>query len=375
MKIKIISALITAGIIMAPVTASAIADTAYSACVINGVTGDVVFEKNAYERHSMASTTKIMTAIVALENSNLDDVITVSADAAAQEGSSAYIEAGDQIFMRDMLFGLMLNSGNDAAYSIAEHISGSKEAFADIMNWYAWEKIGAVNTQFINPSGLDGEGHYSTAYDMAIIARYAMRNPEFRNIVLTRTMIAQPLNKTEPLYFTNHNKFLDTYDGCIGVKTGYTSTTGRCLVTAAERDGMLFIAVTLDDPDDWNSHSQMLDYAFSTHTPKNLISKNQTVKTAWVDGETYDFVYGDDFVVPVNGNNRVELKVVNYLSDDLTRPINEGEKVGWAQIYQGETLIGTVDIISETEIRNVNNLRLKNSFFSSFIRACNIWLI
>lgn len=360
--------------LLMPCVSHAIADEARSACVINGVTGEIVFEKNAYEQHSMASTTKIMTAVVALENSNPDDVITVSEDAAIQEGSSAYISAGDEIFMRDMLFGLMLNSGNDAAYAIAEYIAGSREAFADIMNWYAWEKIGAVHTQFINPSGLDGEGHYSTAYDMALITRYALRNPEFRRIVATRTMVAQPLNRAEPLYFSNHNKLLDMYEGCIGVKTGYTSATGRCLVSAAERDGMLFIAVTLDDSDDWNDHMEMLDYAFSQSYPKKAVEAGQTVKKAVVDGESYNFVYGSDFVVPIQNNQRVDLKVVNHMEDGLTRPINQGEKVGWAEIFYGDTVVGTVDIISESAIYGVSNIRLKNSFFSSFIRAFNMWL-
>ena len=375
MRKQIYIEIILAIFLLMPCTADAIADEAYSACVINGVTGEVVFEKNAYEEHQMASTTKIMTAVVALENSNPDDVITVSQDAAIQEGSSAYIQPGDQIYMRDMLFGLMLNSGNDAAYAIAEYISGSREAFADVMNWYAWNKIGAVHTQFINPSGLNGEGHYSTAYDMALIARYAMRNPEFRRIVATRTMIAQPLNRQEPLYFSNHNRLLDLYDGCIGIKTGYTSTAGRCLVSAAERDGMMFIAVTLDDKDDWNDHMEMLDDAFSRHYAKAAVSKNQVVKKAVVDGESYRFVYGADFIVPLEKDRRVDLRVVNHMEDGLTRPINEGEKVGWAEIFYGDTLVGTVDILSDSEIRGISNLRLKNSFFSSFIRTFNMWLM
>lgn len=375
MKLKFLLLALLVGVVSAPISAGAIADSAYSACVINGITGDVVFEKNAYEQHSMASTTKIMTAVVALENSAPDDVITVSNDAAIQEGSSAYIETGDQLFMRDMLFGLMLNSGNDAAYAIAEHIWGSKEAFADTMNWYAWKKIGAVNTQFINPSGLDGEGHYSTAYDMALITRYALRIPEFRRIVATRSMVAQPLNRTDQLYFSNHNKLLDMYDGCIGVKTGYTQATGRCLVSAAERDGMLFIAVTLDDSNDWSDHTEMLDYAFSQHYPKYVVSKDQVVKTASVDGEKYKFVYDSDFIVPLQNGQRADLKIVNHMENELTRPINQGEKVGWSEIYQGSTLVGTVDIVSDSEIHNVSNLRLKNSFFSSFMRAFNMWLM
>lgn len=361
--------------IMLPITSYAIADTAYEACVINGVTGDIIYEKNSHERHSMASTTKIMTAIIALENCRLDDVVTVSEAAASQEGSSAYIEPGDQIYMRDMLLGLMLNSGNDAAYAIAEHISGSKEAFADLMNQYAWEKIGAVDTQFINPSGLDGEGHYSTAYDLALIMRYAMRNWEFRNIVATRTMIAHPLNREGELYFSNHNKLLDMYDGCIGGKTGYTQSTGRTFVSAAERNGMMFIAATIDDNNDWETHRKMLDYAFNSCYPKKAITKNAVVKKASVDGISYNFLYANDFIVPMQKDKRVELKVVNNISNNLPRPINAGEKVGWADIYIGNTNIGSVDIISENEINGVSNIRLKNSFFSTFTRAFNLWLI
>ena len=210
---------------------------------------------------------------------------------------------------------------------------------------------------------------------MALITSYAMRLPEFRRIVAMRTMTAQPLNRAEPLYFSNHNKLLDMYDGCIGVKTGYTSATGRCFVSAAERNGMMFIAVTLDDNDDWNDHTELLDYAFSRHYPKNAVSRGQTVKEASVDGESYKFVYGSDFTVPVSTDRRVDLKVVNHMENNLARPINAGEKVGWAEIFYGDTRVGMVDIISESEIRNVSNLRLKNSFFSSFIRAFNMWLM
>lgn len=374
MKSKLFVICVFFVLMLTPLNSYAIADSAYEACVINGVTGEIVFEKNAHERHSMASTTKIMTAVVALENSSPDEVINVSYGATVQEGSSAYIKEGDQIFMRDMLFGLMLNSGNDAAYSIAEHISGSREAFADIMNQYAWKKIGAVNTQFINPSGLEGEGHYSTAYDMALIMRYAMSLPDFRRIVATQTMEAQPLNREEKLYFSNHNKLLSTYEGCIGGKTGFTEAAGRCLVSVAERDGMMFIAVTLDDSNDWQSHTELLDYAFDTCYPKKAVEKNMTVKKASVDGETYKFIYADDFIVPVAKDSRVDLKVVNHISNDLARPINAGEKIGWAEIYRGDSLVGTVDIISESEILGISNIRLKNSFFSSFIRAFNLWL-
>ena len=250
-----------------PAYAAAMADSAECACVINGATGEVVFAKNAQTRHAMASTTKIMTAILALENSDADDVVTVTADAANQEGSAAYIEAGDKIKMKDLLYGLMLNSGNDAAYAVAEYITGSVDNFAERMNIKA-EKLGLHDTHFANPSGLDAPDHYTTALDLAKLARYAMSNDDFREIVAERVYTATLPESGGTLTFSNHNKLLKTYEGATGIKTGYTKATGRCLVSSAKRDGMEFIAVTLNDPNDWADHAEMLDASFAAHYPK-----------------------------------------------------------------------------------------------------------
>lgn len=250
--------------VCAPRTAQAAVDVGTSASfavAIDAQTGRILYEKNAHGRHSMASTTKIMTAIVALEHGNLDDVVTVSPAAAATEGSSMYLSPGEKITLGNLLYGLMLPSGNDAAMAIGEHVGGDIPGFAAMMNETA-QKIGAVNTQFQNPSGLDAEGHYSTAYDMAIITRYAMKNPAFAEIVQTKKKMVPWEGKQWDRTLENHNKLLSMYEGCIGVKTGYTKKTGRCLVSAAQRGGMTVICVTLADPNDWAGPRRHLRRSF-----------------------------------------------------------------------------------------------------------------
>lgn len=368
MRIKTALIASAAFIIACGANAYAMADSADCACVINGLTGDVVFSKNLNEQHAMASTTKIMTAVIALERSSPEDVITVSGNAANQEGSAAYISEGDRIYMKDMLYGLMLNSGNDAAVAIAEHIAGSSEAFAELMNEKALE-LGLRDTRFVNPNGLDAPGHFTSAHDLAVMARYAMSIPEFREIAASKTYQAKPLNSDQVLYFSNHNKMLGLYEGATGVKTGFTKATGRCLVSSAKRDGMEFIAVTLGDGNDWNDHKEMLDYAFSQHYPKKAVEKGMNIKIAEIDGQKYNMIAAEDFIIPFKEHDKVSAEIISHIADNLSSPINAGEKVGYLEIRCNGLTVGNVDIISRSEIRNVNNIRLKNSFYSSFIHV------
>lgn len=374
MKKRLISFLVTLIMILSSLNVYAIADSAECACVINCATGDVVLSKNIDKRHAMASTTKIMTAIVALENSSPDDIITVSANAANQEGSSAYIEENMQIYMQDMLYGLMLNSGNDAAVAIAEHISGDVTSFANLMNEKA-VSLGLKDTHFVNPNGLDDPQHFTTAGDLAQIARYAMQNDTFRKIVSTQTMQIKPLNSNEILYFSNHNKMLNLYQGATGIKTGYTSSTGRCLVSSAMRDGMEFIAVTLNDSDDWNDHTQMLDYAFSEHYPKKVIEKNSVIKKASIDGTEYEMIAADDFVIPFKEHGKTNIEIISHIASNLQAPINAGEKVGYLEILCNGLSIGQIDILSKNDINNISGIRIKNSFYNSFIHIIKTVLV
>ena len=344
---------------------SAMAPTAFSACVMNAATGEVIWEKNGYEQHPMASTTKIMTAIVALEESGSDEVVKVSNTAALTEGSSMYLHGGDEFVMRDLLYGLMLNSGNDAAMAIAEHMSQSVEGFAELMNKKAIE-IGVTDTKFQNPSGLDADGHYTTACDLALITKYASQNPEFCDIVLTRYTEVRPCNNNRLMPLANHNKLLAEYEGCIGVKTGYTKSTGRCLVSAATRDGMTFIAVTLDDPDDWKNHKTMLDYCFENYRPVEVVSEGETVKNVVVEGKTCDFVYEKSLTIPVKINEKADIEVKNHIVPTLVGGINKGEKVGEGGIYYKGEKLSDINIVSAQEIPPAQAFRVRRSFWGVF---------
>ena len=243
--------------------------SAQSALLMEAESSSVVCKKNAHSRLPMASTTKIMTALVALELAAPDTVISVDKRAIGTEGSSIYLCEGEELTLEELLYALMLESANDAAVAIAIGVSGSEEAFVDAMNEKA-TSLGLCDTHFANPHGLDAEAHYTTAYELAVIAREALQNPLLKTIVSTRKTTIPHQNTDGVRLLVNHNKMLRLYDGCIGVKTGYTQKSGRCLVSAAERDGVTMIAVTIDSPDDWNDHTKLLDFGFSNYRSVEL---------------------------------------------------------------------------------------------------------
>ena len=350
----------------------AIAPSAKSACLINGVTGEILYEKNSYQQLPMASTTKIMTLLTALEEADMNEKVNVSYNADMAEGSSAYIEAGAQIEMKDLLYGLMLNSGNDAAIAVAEHISGSEEEFAEKMNMLA-KKIGAENTQFKNPNGLDSDGHFTTAADLAKIAAYAMKNSQFRQIVSSKIYNAEFVRKSgevKELEYINHNRLLREYDGCIGVKTGFTKLSGRCLVSAAERDGALYVAVTLNSPNDWKEHKQMLDYAFSDCETVMAVKKGECIKRIKSENDQCALVAADDFVIPYNGG-RHDINLSLNLPDKIDMPLNKDEKIGFIDIISDGRKVGEVDIIARDDFVPEEKNDIKTCFgfvFRNLIR-------
>ena len=237
--------------------------SAQAAIVIHADSGKVLYEKNADEQRSMASTTKIMTALIALETAAADDpVVTITDEMVRVEGSSMGLQPGDQLTLKSLAAGMLIVSGNDAANSAAIAISGSTEAFAENMNQRAQE-LGMEHTHFVTPSGRDDDAHYSTARDMATLAAAAMKNPDFAAIVGQKAMNISFITPDQTRRYTNHNKLLNLYEGCTGVKTGFTKKSGRCLISAAERDGIRLIAVTLNAPDDWNDHMALLNDGFS----------------------------------------------------------------------------------------------------------------
>lgn len=321
--------------------------SARSAILIDADTGGVILEKNADERLPMASTTKIITALVALENGTPDDPVCVSANAAGTEGSSVYLAAGETLSLRDLLYGLMLESGNDAAVAIAEHIGGSEEAFVRMMNGFC-SRIGAHDTHCVTPNGLDAEEHYTTARDLAHIAAYAMKNLQFREIVSRKEETIPDRDPGGVRYLSNHNKLLKTYDGADGIKTGYTSKSGRCLVSSASRNGWRVIAVTLNAPDDWNDHGKLLDYAFMHPDDTCVLSASDCCGFLSVPESrknTLPFGPSEDCFLKtiIADRNNVEVRTQ---TEERKAPIAKGTRVGNASVFVAGTFYKNVPLIA-----------------------------
>ncbi len=338
--------------------ADAPAVSAQAAIVTELVSGRVLYSKNAETRLPMASTTKIMTALVALEEKGdkIDEVFEISDAAAGVEGSSMYLEKGEKMTLRELLYGLMLSSGNDAAVAVSEAVAGSVDAFVDLMNDKAKE-IGLKNTAFANPNGLPDDSHYSSAADMARLTEAAMKNEVFAQIVGTKSFTVSGDGKAYPRTLTNHNKLLSMYDGCIGVKTGFTKAAGRCLVSAAQRDGMTLICVTLNAPSDWSDHSALYDYGFENYTLTELEDRNLPVAVIEVEN-SYDGatpVYIEDGVsFPLKEGEEICRTVELY--DDISAPISSREKVGRIIFEYGadKKEITEADLIVRSDIRAVS---------------------
>lgn len=261
--------------------------SAQSALLLDAEHGLVLYEKDADRRLPMASTTKIMTALTALAHVAPETVIRVTPEAVGVEGSSVYLTAGEELTLQELLYALLLQSANDAAEAIAIGIGGSVAGFADLMNAEC-DRLGLTDTHFANPHGLDAEDHYTTARELAIITREALAVPLLRQIVGTVKATIPQGDQPDARLLVNHNKLLRTYDGAIGVKTGFTKKSGRCLVSAAERDGLTLIAVTLNAPDDWRDHAAMLDYGFAQYQAVSLCRAGDSAGTLPVTGGEAD---------------------------------------------------------------------------------------
>ena len=275
-------------------------------------TGRVLYEKNAHQKLEPASTTKIMTAVLALERGNLSDTVTIGKEPTLVDGSRIYLEEGERLTLEQLLYGMMLNSGNDAAVAIAEHIAGSVPDFAKLMNEKA-KSLGAENTNFVNPSGLPDKNHYTTAYDLALIARYALLNhPEFRKIVATKTFYIPWQGKEWNRTLINHNKLLWNFEGADGVKTGYTRSAGQTIVASATRNGWQLLAVVLKSQgrNIYADAKALLEYGFNNFEKKDLIKKGEVVEKLPVRfGTPVDLVTSADFSAVVErGSAPIEIK-------------------------------------------------------------------
>lgn len=305
--------------------------SAKSAILIEASSGDAVFEKDADQRLPMASTTKIMTALVALSECDIDKTVNIPSEAVGTEGSSIYLAENEQLSMRDLLYAMLLESANDAAAAIAVDIAGGIDEFADLMNIKAHE-LGLSNTHFSNPHGLDDDDHYTSARDLAHLTAAALENRDFAEIVSTYKTTIQ--RSGEERLIVNHNRLLRTYESAIGVKTGFTQKSGRCLVSAAERDGVRMIAVTLNAPDDWNDHRIMLDYGFSEFECLSLSNVGEISVKLPVFGGTESYV---------RCTNTESLSLVLPKGSHVTRKI-EGERYVASPVKAGDALAKAVFI-------------------------------
>ncbi len=335
-------------LIIGCVSVNAVSVSAKSAVLLNAENGEVIFAKNADERLPMASTTKIMTALLLCEYGNFEKEIVVKPEMIRVEGSSMGLLAGDRVTLHDLLYGLMLASGNDAANVIAFVVGGSVEGFVEMMNRKAKE-LELTDTHFETPSGLDGEDHYTTAYELALLTRYAMQNEEFCIAVSCEKAVLYYGNPPYKRSLTNHNKLLKQYDGAMGVKTGFTKKSGRCLVSAAKRDGKFIIAVTLNAPNDWQDHKVLLDYGFS--------SIKQTRFSPRVDSYTLPVIGGKQESVTVkiepltvNSIDTGEISCEVYLPHFVYAPLRAGEQLGRAVYVREGKILSEKRLLANEEI-------------------------
>ena len=339
---------------------------ARAAVLIDGATGRALFAQNADRRYPMASTTKIMTALLALERCSLEETVTASANASGVPGTSIYLGVGESLSMRDMLLGLMLRSGNDAAVAIAEHVGGSVEDFCRMMTQRARE-LGCENTVFLTPHGLPVNGHFTTARDLVLIARQAMKQPLFREIVSTQRASLPWAGHDYDRVLVNKNKLLSTYPGALGVKTGYTRAAGRCLVFAAERDGMTLIGAVLNCPDWFDAAAALLDQGFDNWKMARVLDRGDTVRLIPVQGgtaATVRAVAAEDVKAPVRKDGWPEL-VLN-LPDTLDAGIQAGDVLGTAELIDGGQIVARVPLVAADAVP-------RQSFRSGWLRLFRCW--
>lgn len=339
---------------------------AKSAIVIDVTTGKVLYSKDAEEQRYPASTTKMMSLIVALESGNLDDLVTTSKNAASTEGSSLDLTQGEKLKMLDLLYGIMLISGNDATVAVAEHIAGSVEKFAELMTEKA-HKIGATNTHFANSSGLPDPNHFTTAHDLARIAAYGYKNPLFAEIVSTKHRVIPWAGRDYGRDLYNENRMLWLSEGGNGVKTGYTNAAGRCLVSGAKRNGLQLVTVVLDSETMWDDSLALLNYGFSQVTPETICVQDDTLKTIRVKNGTTEvlkLVASNDLVIPISDDDKELYTTVIETPTKVEAPIQKGQKIGVMRVLYQDTEVATVDLVADEKSE-------RKSFFSRITES--VW--
>lgn len=340
---------------------------AKGAVLIDAASGRVLFGQNENTQYPMASTTKVMTTLLALENASLDEQVTAGKNAHGVEGTSLYLSEGETLSMEHMLYGLMLRSGNDAAVAVAEHIAGSVPAFARMMNEKA-EALG-IDAHFVNPHGLDAEGHQISALGLALLFREAMKNPQFRTITGTQRKVIPWVGNEYSRVLENKNKLLSTYEGATGGKTGYTGKAGRCLVFSAERDGMELIGAVMNCPTWFDTATQLLDYGFENFRPERAYVAGERVASVRVrGGEAKQVDVAADgplaSAVPVGRQAHTELD----LPEAIDAPVVAGEALGRASIVANRRVYATCALIAASDVA-------VGGFTASLRRLLRLWLL
>lgn len=351
---------------------------AQSAILIDAKTGQVLYEKNGHVRNAPASTTKVLTAIIAIESGRLDEEVKVSARAASTAGSSMHLSTGQRISMRELVIGLLLRSGNDAAVAIAEHLAGSVENFVGIMNDKA-QLLAAANSHFVNPHGLSAPGHYSTAFDLAWITKYALTNPIFSAIVNTKETNIEWLDrkgKEHDQTLRNTNKLLWLLEEADGVKTGTTNQAGPCLISSATRGNQKLIAVVLHDHSRWYDSMQLLKYGFDAFELYEYANKDDVLISIPVEGgfePLIDAVVSTtaSLVVPTADYGSVAVSV--NLPEKIKAPVYQGQKIGEIIFFVHQQAVKTVDITAGQTIDERTNSKILLQYLLRTFRLLSSW--
>ncbi len=346
--------------------------TAKSFVLMEATSGQVLYANNEHERRHQASTTKITTAIVALERGKLTDQVKISKHAAETPESAIWLEEGEQLTLEQLMYALMLFSANDAASAIAEHIAGSEAKFAELMNSKA-QAIGAKDSHYVNPHGLDAPNHYTSAFDLALLARYGLTKvPGFAKLVSTQEKNIPWAGHPYERVLRNRNKLLQDYPGADGVKTGFTDLSGRCLVGSATRQGMQLIAVVLDSPNMFQETASLLDWGFANFQKKELVSQQKLLGTVPVTKGLATQVTvksAEDFVVALRPGDLAQVKIELELPKQIEAPVTKGQKLGIIKISIPGEAIRSIYLVSDQDVARKGKWQLFWEYIKSWLSS------
>lgn len=340
---------------------------AKGAVLIDADSGRILFGQNENALYPMASTTKVMTTLLALENAALDERVTAGKNAYGVPGTSLYLSEGETLSMEQMLYGLMLRSGNDAAVAVAEHISGSVAQFAELMNNRAREL--GIDAHFVNPHGLDADGHEISALGLALVMRQAMQNPDFRVITSTQRKVIPWVGNEYSRVLENKNRLLKTYEGATGGKTGYTGKAGRCLVFSARRDGLELIGAVLNCPTWFDTATLMLDWGFENFRTERAVDAGEAIAVLPVRGGVYESV-----ALVADGPLRTAVPVGSHVKTDYSlpteveAPVRAGDQLGTATLTANGEIVARCGLVAASDVQ-------KRSFLESFKRLLRHWVL